>query len=54
MVELESKGRMPEEENHSFSSGWITWYNMFLLLDLAKQALERKKWSVTFLDEPID
>ena len=54
MDELESKGRMPEEENHSFSSGRITWHNKFLLLDLAKQALEREKWSVAFLDESID
>ena len=54
MVELESKGRMPEEENHSFSSGGITWQIEFLLLNLAKQALEREKWSVAFLDKPID
>ena len=53
MVELESKGRMPEEENHSFSSGRIAWQKGFLLFDLAKQALEREKWSVAFLDEPI-
>ena len=43
MVELESKERMPKEENHSFSSSEIRLHNWFLLFDLAKQALEREK-----------
>ena len=53
MVELESKWRRPEEEDHSFSSGGTSWQNKFALLDLAKQALGREKWSIAFLDEPI-
>ena len=53
MVNLKSQEMNTEEENHSFNSGVNYWHNRFMLLDLAKQALERETWSFAFLDEPI-
>ena len=53
MVDPESQEMNPEEENHSFNSGANYWHNRFMLLDLAKQALERETLSFAFLDEPI-